>query len=81
MTTTTPSIPVPAVPVRARAWLYFGAWLLNTFGQLGAVIWVAIAAASPDVSMPLWLAIGSPALAFITGQLHALAGGNLPSTT
>lgn len=77
MTAPQTPIPVPDVSAAARAWLYFTAWLLGSFGQLGSIIWLSIAAASPDVSMPLWLVIGSPALAFVTAQLHALARGNV----
>lgn len=79
MTAPLAPIPVPDVSPNVRAWLYFIAWILNSVGQLVTIVWVALAAALPEVPMPIWLVIASPALAFVTAQLHALAGGNLPS--
>lgn len=77
--TPVPPIPVPDLSPKARGWAYLAAWLSGTLGQGVALVWGIVAAASDEVSMPLWLAIAAPVLGFVSAQLFALAGRNIPS--
>lgn len=62
-----------------RKVLYLLGWLIGTIsGGLG-VVWAAVAAASPDVSMPLWLVITTAALQFLAAQLNLVARANMPA--
>jgi hypothetical protein len=67
------------IPPNVRLAAYLTAWLTGTLSQGTAVVWAAVAAASPDVSMPMWLVITAAALGFITSQLNLLARANVPS--
>lgn len=65
------------IPAHVRTGLYWTGYVVGLVGQLLTLVWASVAAASPDVSMPLWLVIASAVLAFLTTQLNLLAGSNV----
>lgn len=69
--------PLQSIPPSVRVTLYWLGYLLGVLGQGVAVVWGAIAAASPDVTMPLWLVIASASLGLLQTQLNLLAGSNV----
>lgn len=71
--------PLQSVPPKVRATLYWIGYVLGVVGQGVTIVWGAVAAASPDVTMPLWLVITSAVLGLLQTQLNLLAGSNLPS--
>lgn len=73
--------PLQSIPPRIRATLYWVGYVLGVLGQGLTIVWGSIAAASPDVAMPLWLVIASAVLGLAQTQLNLLAGSNLPSYT
>lgn len=71
--------PLQSIPPKVRAALYWVGYVLGVVSQGLTIVWAAIAAASPDVDMPLALVITSAVLALLQTQLNLLAGSNLPS--
>lgn len=71
--------PLHQIPPQVRAILYWSGYVLGVLGQGITVVWAAVAAASPDVEMPLTLVIASAVIGLLTTQLNLLAGSNLPS--
>ncbi len=69
--------PLQSVPAHVRTALYWAGYVLGVLSQATTIIWGAVAAASPDVSMPLWLVIVSAVVAFAQTQLNLLAGSNV----
>lgn len=69
--------PLQSIPARVRNALYWVGYVLGVLSQATTIIWGAVAAASPDVSMPLWLVIASAVVAFLQTQLNLLAGSNV----
>jgi hypothetical protein len=67
-----------AIPPKVRAWLYWVGYVVGVLGQSLTVVWGAVAAGSPDVSMPTWLVIASAVLGLLQTQLNLLAGSNVP---
>lgn len=67
------------IPPGVRTALYLIGWFAGTTAAGITVVWAAIAAASPDVSMPLWLVIVSASAGFIGSQFNLLASANTPS--
>lgn len=65
------------IPPGVRVALYWLGYLVGMIGQLTTIVWATIAAASPDISMPLWLVITSAVLGFLQTQLNLLAGSNV----
>ncbi len=72
--------PLTQIPGHVRTWLYWIGYVLGVISQGVTIIWGAIAAASPDVSMPLGLVIASAVIAFAQTQLNLLAGSNVVET-
>lgn len=71
--------PLTTIPARVRTALYWVGYLVGIIGQGITIVWGSIAAASPDVSMPLWLVIASAVLGLAQTQLNLLAGANVPT--
>lgn len=71
--------PLQSIPPKVRATLYWAGYVLGVLGQGLTIIWGAIAAASPEISMPLGLVIASAVIGLLQTQLNLLAGSNLPS--
>lgn len=71
--------PLTQIPPEVRAVLYWAGYLIGILGQGLTIVWGSIAAASPDVTMPLWLVVASAVLGLLQTQLNLLAGSNLPS--
>lgn len=71
--------PLSSIPPRVRLALYWIGYVVGVVGQGITIVWGAIAGASPDVSMPLWLVIASAVLGLAQTQLNLLAGSNMPS--
>lgn len=69
--------PLSSIPARVRLALYWTGYVVGILGQGITIVWGAIAAASPDVSMPLWLVIASAVLGLAQTQLNLLAGTNV----
>lgn len=69
--------PLQNIPAHVRTVLYWIGYVLGMVAQVLTIVWASVAAASPDVEMPLWLLITSAVLAFLTTQLNALAGSNV----
>jgi hypothetical protein len=72
--------PLQSIPAHVRTALYWVGYVLGVLGQGITIVWGAIAAASPDVSMPLWLVIASAVIALAQTQLNLLAGSNVVDT-
>jgi hypothetical protein len=70
-------VPVPVVPAKLRFVLYWLSWGFSTLAGLVSGTWAIVAAASPDVTAPVWVTIASPVLLLVTAQLNALAGSNV----
>jgi hypothetical protein len=51
-----------------RKVLYLLAWIVGSISGTLTAVWGAVAAASPDVSMPLWLVITSAALTSVAAR-------------
>ena len=71
--------PLNTIPAHVRSILYWVGYVVGVVGQGTTIVWGAIAAASPDVSMPLGLVIFSAVLGLVQTQLNLLAGSNMPS--
>jgi hypothetical protein len=69
--------PLQSIPARTRTLLYWIGYVLGVISQATTIVWGAVAAASPDVSMPLWLVIVSAVVGFAQTQLNLLAGSNV----
>lgn len=69
--------PLSSIPARVRLWLYWVGYVVGIVGQGITIVWGAVAASSPDVSMPLWLVIASAVLGLAQTQLNLLAGTNV----
>lgn len=69
--------PLHEIPAKTRSTLYWLGYIIGITGQGITIIWGSIAAASPDVSMPLWLVIASATLGLLQTQLNLLAGSNI----
>jgi membrane protein insertase Oxa1/YidC/SpoIIIJ len=69
--------PLNQIPSNVRTALYWVGYVLGVLSQATTIVWGAIAAASPDVAMPLWLVIVSAVVAFAQTQLNLLAGSNV----
>lgn len=72
--------PLQSIPAHVRTTLYWIGYVLGVLSQATTIIWGAVAASSPDVSMPLWLVIVSAVVAFAQTQLNLLAGSNVTET-
>lgn len=66
-----------SIPAHVRTTLYWIGYVLGVVGQGITIVWGAVAAASPDVSMPLWLVIASAVIGLAQTQLNLLAGSNV----
>lgn len=71
--------PLQQIPAKVRIALYWVGYVLGMVTQITTGVWVAIAAASPDVTQPLWLIITSVVIGILQTQLNLLAGSNVPS--
>lgn len=71
--------PLTSIPPKVRTALYWVGYVVGVVGQGIAVVWAAIAAAQPDVTMPLGLVITSGVIGLLQTQLNLLAGSNVPS--
>ncbi len=69
--------PLQSIPANVRNTLYWLGYVLGVLSQATTIVWGAVAAASPDVSMPLWLVIVSAVVSFAQTQLNLLAGANV----
>jgi hypothetical protein len=67
----------PQVPAHVRVILYWIAYCLGTVSSLFTGGWAIVAAASPDVTLPIWLAITQASVTLLTSQLHQLAQANV----
>lgn len=72
--------PLQSIPAHVRTILYWIGYVVGVLGQLLTIVWGAIAAASPDVTMPLGLVIASAVLGLLQTQLNLLAGSNVVDT-
>jgi hypothetical protein len=72
--------PLQSIPANVRTTLYWVGYVLGVLGQGITIVWGAIAAASPDVSMPTWLVIASAVIGLAQTQLNLLAGSNVVDT-
>ena len=71
--------PLNSIPPKIRVALYWIGYVVGVIGQGITVVWAAVAAAQPDVTMPLGLVIASGVIALLQTQLNLLAGSNVPS--
>lgn len=69
-----------AIPPQVRAALYWCGYVIGVLGQGLTIVWGAIAAASPDISMPTWLVIASAVLGLLQTQLNLVAGSNVSAS-
>lgn len=69
--------PLQSIPANVRTTLYWIGYVAGVLGQGITLVWGAIAAASPDVTMPLGLVIASAVLGLLQTQLNLLAGSNV----
>lgn len=69
--------PLQTIPKSVRTALYWTGYVAGMLGQGVTIVWGAIAAASPNVSMPLWLVVASAVLGLAQTQLNLLAGANV----
>lgn len=69
--------PLQSIPAHVRTALYWVGYVAGILGQGITLVWGAIAAASPEVSMPLGLVIASAVLGLLQTQLNLLAGSNV----
>lgn len=69
--------PLNQIPTKVRVYLYWAGYVAGVLGQGTTIVWGAIAAASPDVTMPLGLVIFSAVLGLAQTQLNLLAGSNV----
>jgi hypothetical protein len=72
-------VPMPVVPAKVRFVLYWTSYFLSMAAALLSAGWQIVAAASPDVSAPLWIKLASPLMLLVVAQLNALAGSNVTS--
>ena len=72
--------PLQSIPAHVRTTLYWIGYVLGVVSQGITIVWGAVAASSPDVSMPLWLVIASAVIALAQTQLNLLAGSNVTDT-
>ena len=72
--------PLQSIPAHVRTALYWVGYVAGVLGQGITLVWGAIAAASPEVSMPLGLVIASAVLGLLQTQLNLLAGSNVVDT-
>jgi hypothetical protein len=68
--------PLTSIPLEVRVILYWAGYLCGVVSSGITAIWAAVAAASPTVTMPLWLVIAQAVVLLATTQLHLLAGAN-----
>lgn len=71
--------PLTTIPPGVRVALYWAGYVLGLLSQGTAIVWGAVATATPDVSMPLWLVLAAAVVGFLQTQLNLLAGSNVPS--
>lgn len=71
--------PLTNIPPKIRLILYWCGYMVGVVGQGTTIVWGAIAAASPAVTMPLGLVIASAVLGLLQTQLNLLSGSNVPS--
>jgi hypothetical protein len=71
--------PLHQIPPKIRLALYWSGYILGVVSSGITVVWGSIAAASPDVTMPLGLVVTQGVVTMLTTQLNLLAGSNLPS--
>lgn len=69
--------PLQQIPANVRAILYWTGYVVGVLTQGITIVWGAIAAASPDVTMPLGLIIASAVLGMLQTQLNLLSGSNV----
>ena len=69
--------PLQSIPAHVRTALYWVGYVFGVLGQGITIVWGAVAAASPHVSMPLWLVIASATIGLAQTQLNLLAGSNV----
>lgn len=69
--------PLQSIPANVRTTLYWIGYVAGVLGQGITLVWGAVAAASPDVTMPLGLVIASSVLGLLQTQLNLLAGSNV----
>ncbi|WP_232676656.1 hypothetical protein [Nocardioides sp. R-C-SC26] len=73
--------PLTTIPTSVRIALYWSGYVLGLLSQGTALVWAAIATASPDVTMPMWLIVGAAIVGFLQTQLNLLAGSNVNAGT
>lgn len=66
-----------SIPAHIRTVLYWIGYVAGVLGQGITLVWGAVAAASPEVQMPLALVIASAVLGLLQTQLNLLAGSNV----
>lgn len=71
--------PLTTIPPAVRTRLYWAGYLLGVLSLGMTTVWGAIAAASPDIEMPLWLVVASAVIGLAQTQLNLLAGANVPA--
>lgn len=71
--------PLQSIPPKVRLGLYWTGYVTGVISSGITTVWGVVAAASPDVSMPLALVITQSVITLATTQLNLLAGSNLPS--
>lgn len=71
--------PLQHIDPTVRTTLYWAGYVLGVVSSAITTVWGAVAAASPSVTMPLWLVITQAVVTLLTTQLNLLAGSNVPS--
>lgn len=71
--------PLAQIPPQTRLALYWAGYVLGVVSSGITAVWGSVAAASPDVTMPLWLVITQAVVTLLMTQLNLLAGSNMPS--
>jgi hypothetical protein len=70
-------VPMPVVKDKVRFVLYWTSYFLSMAAGLISAAWQIIAAASPDVTAPLWVKLAPALLLLVVAQLNGLAGNNV----
>lgn len=73
----TPPVPMPVVPAKLRFVLYWSSYFASMAAGLISAGWQIVAAASPDVSAPLWVKLAPAFLLLVVAQLNGLSGNNV----
>jgi len=71
----------PSLPPRVRVALYWSGYALGSLAALLTLVSGSIAAASPDVTLPVWVPIAAAAVGLVAAQLNGLAAQNVTPST